>query len=310
MKRYFYIGLLLFLLGCQREGIVEYNLEKDCLQFDYSTTNMSFSYNFAEQYVMVAGQWGQMEYYYLGDSLSRDTLSLNLSLIGWEGTEDREFKLKLVPLVELDTLPMATVEFLDPYIFRADQLKDTIKVVIVRPEARGRYGAGITFDVEDENAIFDLGAEEKQIYELYISDTYSKPTDWDRSIAYLGEFTEEKYAFMVSVLHFLYSVNIDWGGYNEYLRSALDEFNAEHPDAPKDFTFPVNTEPSWWQTSAQVYLGDYSDAKKDFIINTCFNGATGIWSAYTPWVYYKSMIVATYNSTNDPDDPYPFTFPE
>lgn len=304
MKKSFYIGFLLLLLGCQKEGIVEYNLEKDCLQFDYATTGMSFSYNFAEQYI----EDGR-DRYYLGDSLFRDTISLNLSLIGWEGSVDREFKLKTVPLVELDTLPMATVEFLDPYIFKADQLKDTIKVVLVRPEARGRYGAGITFDVESDDAIFDIGAEEKQIYEVYISDTYSKPTNWDRSVAYLGEFSEEKYAFMVTVLNFLYDVNVDWSMYNEYLRTTLDEFNAAHPDSPKDFTFPVNTEPTWWAVSAAPYLGDYSEEKKDFIINTCFGGSTGIWNAYTPWMMFKPQIVAIYNSTNDPDDPYPFTFP-
>lgn len=304
MKRCFYIGFLLLLLGCQKEDIVEYSLEKDCLQFDYNTNEMSFSFNFAEQYI----EDGR-DRYYLGDSLLRDTISLNLSLIGWEGSEDRIFKLKTVPLVELDTLPMATVEFLDPYTFRADQLKDTIQVVIVRPEARGRYGAGVTFDVENEDAVFDIGVEEKQVYELYISDSYEKPTDWDRSIAYLGEFSEEKYAFMVTVLNFLYSVNIDWSNYNAYLRDELEKFNAANPDSPKDFTFPVNTTPSWWPNAAP-YLGDYSDAKKDFIINVCFGGSTGIWNAYTPWMYYKAQIVSIYNSTNDPDNPYPFTFPE
>ena len=308
MKRYFYIGFLLFLLGCQKEGIVEYNLDKDCLQFDYSTTEMSLSYNFAEQYIEVEGEYGQVDYYYLGDSLRRDTISLNLSLIGWEGSEDRVFKLKTVPLVELDTLPMAPVEFLESYIFRADQLKDTIQIVIVRPEARGRYGAGITFDVEGEDAIFDLGAEEKQVYELYISDSYEQPSDWDRNIAYLGEFSEEKYAFMVTVLNFLYSVNIEWSDYNEYLRNKLEEFNAANPDSPKDFTFPVNTTPSWWPY-ATSYLGDYSDAKKDFIISVM---GSWVWASWTYWPSIMPQILDAYNTYNEEhtEDPLPFTFPE
>lgn len=380
MKRYFYIGFLLFLLGCQKEGIVEYNLDKDCLQFDYSSTEMSFSYNFADQYIEIQGQWG-IDYYFLGDSLQRDTISLNLSLIGWEGAEDRTFKLKTVPLVELDTLPMATVEFLEPYTFKANQLKDTIQIVIVRPEARGRYGAGITFDVEGEDAIFDIGAEEKQVYELYISDSYEKPTDWDRCVAYLGEYSEEKYAFMVSVLHIQFNMYYDWGPYNITLREELAKYNAEHPDNPKDFEFPLyakpnwwdwsvdylgeyswekevfmkevlpegvygantdwsfynktlcdelaayneanpenpkdftfpvlSSEPDWWQRTAQPYLGDYSDEKRDFIINEVFHSA-GIWNESTPWVGFKSRIVQVYNEWNEthPDDPLPFTFPE
>ncbi len=306
MYKYVCIGFFLVLFGCQKEDIVEYDLKKDCIQFDYTSAQMSLSYNFAEQYISVYNDWGMLENYYLGDSLRRDTISLNLSLIGWEGNADREFRLRTVPLVELDTLPMATVEFQPTYTFRADQLKDTIQVVLIRPEARGRYGVGITFDVESKDAIFDIGVEEKSIYELYISDTYAQPDNW--SVDYLGEFSEEKYAFMVSVLHMLYSPNTDWSQYNQFLRDELAKYNDEHPETPKDFEFPVNTIPAWYE-SASVYLGEYSDAKRDFIITYL---GSGVWSEWTYWPSVMPFIKSIYNAYNQshPDNPLPFTFPE
>lgn len=33
MNKYIYIGFLFFLLGCQKEGVVSFDQEKDCIQF-------------------------------------------------------------------------------------------------------------------------------------------------------------------------------------------------------------------------------------------------------------------------------------
>lgn len=245
MSKYIYIGFMLILLSCQKEDIVSYSLEKDCLQFDYSVEGMSLSYNFAGQSKVLLDEWGYPSYYYYGDSLTRDTLSLFLSLIGRAGDEDRGFKLKTVPLVDLDTLPLATVEFLPSYVFKANQLKDTIQIVLIRPEKRGHFGVGVTFDIEDGNASFDVGVEEKSIYALRISDRYEEPSWWSMRIPYLGEYSEEKHAFVVSLTHVALGYYSSWNIYNQMLRDELERFNNAHPDNPKDFTFPVNTNPIW-----------------------------------------------------------------
>ena len=60
-----------------------------------------------------------------------------------------------------------------------------------------------------------------------------------------GEYSEEKYAFMVKVLrtsyqYFSWIPGSNWaydGGVTDLI-NALNAYNAEHPDAPKDFTFP------------------------------------------------------------------------
>ena len=71
-------------------------------------------------------------------------------------------------------------------------------MILVRPEQRGKYAVGITFDFEDGNSLFDSGAEEQSVYEVFVSDRYEEPADWDQNA--LGEFSEEKYAFFVTVL--------------------------------------------------------------------------------------------------------------
>lgn len=247
MNKCIYIGFLFLLMACQKEGIVSFNQAKDCIQFNYNLekNEMTLDYNFAFQYNVVPDQWGYPSYVYLGDSIFRDTISLHLSLMGHVADVDREFRLRTVPIVGLDTIPLASVEFYSSYTFKANQLKDTIQIVLLRPEKRGKYAVRITFDLEDENSAFALGAEEYSIYELMISDRYDKPSDWDRRVDYVGEFSEEKYAFMITVLHVKFGFWNDWGTHNQILRDALEKFNNEHPNNPKDFTFPVNTSPIW-----------------------------------------------------------------
>lgn len=75
MTKYIYIGFLFLLLACQKEGIVEYDLEKDSIQFNYEESQMSLSYNFAEQTGIGFDEYGYPISVYLGDSISRDTIS-------------------------------------------------------------------------------------------------------------------------------------------------------------------------------------------------------------------------------------------
>ena len=154
MNKYIYIGFLFFLLGCQKEGVVSFDQEKDCIQFNYDPKEeqMVLEYDFAFQTVAGEDEWGYPTDIYLGDSISRDTISVFLSLMGHASDVDREFKLKTVPLELLEELPLATVEFLPTYTFRANHLLDTVQVILVRPEQRGKYAVGITFDIQERKS--------------------------------------------------------------------------------------------------------------------------------------------------------------
>lgn len=309
MNKYIYIGFLFLLMACQKEGIVSFDQEKDCIQFNYNLEKdeMQYEYNFADQSITGEDQWGYPMTIYLGDSILRDTISLHLALMGHASDVDREFKLKTVAVTELDTLPLATVEFYPSYTFRANRLLDTIQVILIRPETRGKFAVGVTFDFEDGNAIFDSGAEELSVYQLIILDSYEKPSQWDMQKSYLGEYSEEKYAFMVTVLQAKFSPWADWAANNKILRANLDKFNSEHPNAPKDFTFPVYTKPTWWDNymGAGTYLGEYSTEKEDFVISVI---GEDNYYAWTPWAEYMPELREAYDTynTGHPNDPLPF----
>lgn len=237
MKKIWYIGLLLLAWGCEKNDVFVYDQPKSSIQFNYKPDKMKLEYNFAFQYKeKKKDPWGQLQPFYLGDSLRRDTVDLYISVLGLKEDIDREFSLKQVLVKGQDSSMVADVEFLPPYYLRAGQLLDTIQVVLLRPDKRGKYTIGVTFDVND-NSPFALGVQEQNVYQLNILDRYTEPADWRGYESFFGEFTEEKYAFYVTVLHkkfegYMFYMDLD------PLMEALDEYNAAHPDAPKDFYFP------------------------------------------------------------------------
>ena len=76
-----------------------------------------------------------------------------------------------------------------------------------------------------------------------VSDRYPKPAGWD-DVKY-GEYSEEKYAFWVTVMQTVYEnaffLEADWS-YNlnitKVLLKELDKYNAAHPGNHKPFDFP------------------------------------------------------------------------
>lgn len=313
MKKNIYIVLcLFFLFACDKEDIVIFDQHKDSIQFDYNPLKdeMRLEYDFANQFVLNRDEYGNLQEYYLGDSITRDTISLNLVLMGYTSETDRPFNLKSVPVLSFDSLPKVPVEFMPTYIFRAGQLQDTIQVVLLRPEKRGKYAVGITFDLGNENSLFALGAEEQCTFQIMVSDSYECPDNWSEGEDALGEYSEEKYAFFVTLLHQKFTPYLDWEKYNPFLREELEKYNRLHPDAPKDFTFPVYTKPLWWDwwNNAGSYLGEYSEAKKEFVIGVI---GEDNYNSGTDWEGFMLQLKEAYEQYNSshPDSPLPFLFP-
>ena len=297
MRKYFYIVLAFFFLtACEKEDVLDYQLTEDCIQFGYEAEDMELEYNFAEQTYEEYDDWGYPYDKYYGDSLLCDTLDLPLSIIGWESDANREFRLKLVPVVELDTLPLADVVLEPSYSFQANERRDTIRVIFMRPEAGERLAAGITFDLEGDDAVFDKGAEEQSVYNLIVENVYEE-TNWNE--AYLGEFSQAKAAFIVTILQTNLGGVGEWSEVNQQLRAALEQYNLDHPDDQKDFTFPAYSEPTWWAANEQ-WLGEYSEEKKAFIQENL-----GMWDAYTNWEW-SSLTLGYYYDLN-PEAEYSFS---
>lgn len=240
MKNILYIGILLILLGaCQEEETPLFRRGNDGIQFNYDAGKAVLDYNFAEQYHVKNGT----KVYY-GDSFLQDTVSLYLTLSGLASDREREFKLKTVLMDKQDSAKVAEVVLEDSYRFKANQTEDTIRLVVKRPAGRGLYTVGVTFELSDPGMEFSDGVVEKMVYRLNISDRYTVAAGfWDAAMYLYGEYSEEKYAFIVTVTGMIVDPNdyMWWMWTADYdrlkkVQDALKAYNDAHPDNPKDFT--------------------------------------------------------------------------
>lgn len=234
---------LIGLAGCSKDDIPAYDVQGDGIQFNYNKGQFESEIDFAFQYEEIPDEWGYPMPSYYGDALQEQRVKLAVSLLGRPADKDRTFKLKAVTREGLQ--PDLAV-LADHYIFRAGKEMDTIELTIKRPAIRGTYTIELTFDTQYPATDFTEGAVEKLLYSFTIKDRYPKPEDWDGRMAWLGEYSEEKYAFIVTELHQVYGYYVDWGMYNQQLRDALDRYNKANPDNSKTFTFPINTDSIWW----------------------------------------------------------------
>lgn len=274
MKKYIGLIFLIALFACQEDDLVWYSQEGDALHFyigDETTDVLERSFNFAFANVMQ----DDGNYYYYGDSLDSWTYSgresIVLELQGFPSPDERRYRLKTVLVKGQDSTKVAEVLFEDYYSLNPNQTKDTIQLTILRPPTRGTYVVGITVDTAGNDAFFkEMGTAEQSVYRLEVKDTYEEPSAWRYRTEWLGEFSEEKYAFMVTFSHKLFSEtnNHMWNEtdiYNMELRNALETFNATAaPEDRKTFTFPVTTKPTWWD-GRKDFLGEFSEEKHDFV---------------------------------------------
>ena len=205
-----------------------------------------------------------------------------------------------------DEVAKTFLEFEPSYVFRAGQLKDTVEVYVLNPGARVNYTIGIVLDTENSDPSLELGAMEKNEYQGLLSNRYPQPSQWDASV--VGEFSEDKYAFMVTILGKLYDQYADWSTDLATLSEALNEYNVSHPGEEKDFTFPEPPAPVWWSTYEHI-IGEYSMAKNQFM-----QEALGDDYNYFGWFWIEDeaemnqRLRDAYDEYNaeHPDDPLPF----
>lgn len=270
MKKYLFLIFLTALFACEEDDLVRYAQEKDSLQFAEDNDDLAH-FNFAD--ATYRDEDGHVCYY--GDSLKVKRFeSVIVDLQGFPAPDERPYKLKAVLLEGQDPATQAEVVFEPYYSLAPNALKDTISLSVVRPPKRGTYRVGITLDTEGPDAFFEKGTYEHAVLEFEIKDTYEEPADWKFRTDWLGEFDEEKYAFMVSVTQQPFSrtgglwQEIDqWENtdrFNVAIREALAEFNRNaRPEDRKQFAFPETTKPIWWDRQLK-YLGEFSEEKHAF----------------------------------------------
>lgn len=183
--------------------------------------------------------FGYFPYVY-GDTPRTDSIRLLIAVAGNSSAHPREYYLKAETVndsTEMADIVLPEVCTLAPYA-----VKDTVVVYINSPQKIGEFAAVITFDKEKSPA-FPGNITGWDKYEIQVLNRYPKPESWN--VGKYGEYSEEKYAFMVKVLrtsyrYFSWIPGNNWtydGGVTDLI-NALNTYNVEHPDAPKAFTFP------------------------------------------------------------------------
>ena len=319
MRKYIlYIGFLLpSFASCQEKEIIGYSLERDGLQFNYDTNALRVTVDFMKEYVTDTMWWGQpgnspydLIPKYSGDSLVKKGVKLNLYLMGRAADYDREFRLKAKVEEGEDPTAVSFLEFEPSYVFRAGQLKDTVEVYVLNPKVRKEFTVSIVFDVENSDPSLELGAAEKDEYRVRLINRYPQPREWDDNV--VGEYTEDKYAFMVTILKTLYNPYANWSEDLKTLNEALAEYKALHPDEEVDFSFPEPPAPQWWNYPPHLaILGEYSMAKHTFmqeVLSAADYESFVYWYAEWDAVRLNQLLRNAYDqyNTEHPDNPLPF----
>lgn len=242
------LGLLcmISLYGCKEDSILRYDETLDSVYFEGTTPGEQTSVqeiNFAERIVR------NDDIVLAGDSVNTLTIKLILRVMGWEADHDRKVSLNVRPAVPEDSRTLANHEISGPAnlhmklpaIIRQGRLRDTLVVTVERPSQRQAYYASvIEITAEQSTHEFLQGPEEglKQVF--IVTDHYEKPSYWGSLLDYYyGEYSPEKHAFMVTVLKMTNFDNTRIVRENKQkLHEALERYNKEYPNAPKDFTFP------------------------------------------------------------------------
>lgn len=237
-KKLFLILFSFLLLACQEEKTFLFDEEPGIY---FSSKNINLSYDFTLGKGEGFDDWGYPTIKYLGDSLRFDTISFEIFRSGELIENVNYFNLKIVEVEsdkgEAEIKPFE-IEFFNPYNFAEGKDKVSVRAVLHRPGLRGIFETAISFELADSDTSFVNTIDEFSLFTIQANNRYLRPNGWSDETSVYGRYSEEKYAFYVTVLGVLYE---DWHEYyaDMYLpklQDALTLYNSTHEN-PKDFTF-------------------------------------------------------------------------
>ena len=174
----FLLGSWLF-TGCHYADMLEFNdiprvsfvgVDKNGSD-TYDPTTLAASLNFGENLK--------------GDSISCDTMTVRIRLLGAPAGQPLKVSLKSVPV---GGWPEAEVSFLNPYVIEDSAYRAILKVVVNRPAERHKeYKADLVFDYANSDVA--EGIDTLRHYELTITDEVTLDMlglyegDWENYIA-------------------------------------------------------------------------------------------------------------------------------
>lgn len=244
--------LLLFACGCEQKESFEYT-DRDALYFmlpkeagEPWTEGKPKALERTCSFVTFVEKEGELINGWIprvkADTLTTDTVKqIRIAVAGTLSNMARDYRLKTL---EADSAQSTvSIQYAEAYNISPNSLNDTISFVVFAPTEGNTSIGYVTFDTS-KSPLFPstiTGWDKLKITSIF----YQKPKEWNNDI--YGPFSQEKYAFMVEVLETEYEYyesisNWDESNMPDYclprLKESLKKYNEEHPESPKDFTFP------------------------------------------------------------------------
>ena len=261
-------ALTLLSTGCQR-NLMLYDAPKDMVYFTIDDPNASPEVNALKEYTFVTQHEG----------VTRDTLFVDISLIGNFSDHDRAYK-----VVQADSLAPESFDGSDSlslakpgrHYISYDDASLSSKLVIKAGERTAKLPIVLLRDPDLKETKVHLflklvpsqelnpGYSEYIVKHITISDQLIRPKNWEYPVKYfLGNYGPVKHRFIIELtgdpwdddfivkeFNELSSGGVDleyMDFYQKRFRKALEKYNSEHPNAPlteADGTL-VNFEPAY-----------------------------------------------------------------
>lgn len=160
-------------------------------------------------------QTKQSNFYYYDDTKVRDTVWFKLVSIATPPTTDVHVKLEAYTNTVTSTLqhlddaeagvhyvPFDSDEMKELLVFHANQLYDSIPVILLRDASLKEVGRRLTFKVVDSDEIKASDQRENDVVDrifatLYMADCLSQPVSWSTWSFFLGTYGQVKHDFMI-----------------------------------------------------------------------------------------------------------------
>lgn len=212
------------------------------------------------------------------------TVKLKVKLLGYITKEERTLSVKTK---EVEGYEPAEVS-IDKVTFANNEYEKYIEVKVKRPEVEDNmYAVCIYLDGSGD---IGSGIEGKNEINLYVTESYSKPSVWYSHVdTYLGEWSKEKHIFLANHtgdnlfytrLYDSYTGMHNFDAVFNLSVSAVNALLANEPAEPitmelpilKENDYPAYTEPYFWSEYEQ-YLGPFR-AKKFCRFTSMLGGAS------------------------------------
>ena len=177
-----------------------------------------------------------LEFSFVTTSIETTEQQFTLSLYVMGAASDQTRTVRLEVLKNKTTAAEGLYDFPMQVTIPAGSLKTDFTLIVKRSEILKEQTARLYIQVVKSDA-FDVGVHEQNHLLVKWNDILSRPNNWREIEEEFGEFSLEKYRFILSVnnIREIDFNTITWAQLNNYrikVYTALEEYNAAHPGNP------------------------------------------------------------------------------